>query len=86
MIHFGVDVVGSYEEDWTGCFLSEVEHEMDFEQIYDDNLNVMKDHSHLFASGDLDWKDRGYKKWHQVKMAMERKEAINEVLVCMCFD
>jgi hypothetical protein len=86
VIHFGTDVVGSYGEDWTGKILSQVSHEMSFEQIYNDNLEVMENRSRLFANGDLDWQDRGFKKWHQVKMPLMRNGGINEVLICMCFD
>ncbi len=86
IVFFGTEVAASYGEDWTGRLLSQSGFEKGYESIYQINLEIMQNHRHVSDSGSLDWQDRGYKKWHEVKMPLRRNGEINEVLVYMCFD
>ena len=40
----------------------------------------------MFSKGDLNIDDRAYKKWQQVKMPLQRKGEINEVLTLLVFE
>ncbi len=86
VILFSTEIVDSYGEDWTGQLLSESGFTKGFEAIYQVNLKLLNGGERVTDSGSLDWQERNYVRWHEIKMPLRRDGKINEVLVFMCFD
>ena len=83
VVFYGTHLVEMYGRDWTGKTLSEMGFAEVYQDVLDMNLRVLKDEPLLYANGTLFWKNQEYRTWHQVKMPLQRKGKINEVLMCM---
>lgn len=80
---YGTHTVSMYGADWTGKLLSEMGFAEAYDDIYKMNMNVLNGDRRIYAQGTLFWQNREHRKWYQVKMPLQRKGAINEVLICI---
>ncbi|MBT6094124.1 MAG: hypothetical protein HOH04_04530 [Rhodospirillaceae bacterium] len=83
---FGTEVVKCYGEDWSGRLLSDSGFTLGFDKIYRVNREVMESQEIVSESGVLDWLERDYVKWHQVKLPLSRAGEITDVLTIICFE
>lgn len=85
-VFYGSHIVELYQRDCTGLLLSEMGFSDAFEMVLNLNKKVIDTRQWLYASNSLFWKDEEHKVAHQVKIPLQRGDAVNEVLVCMTFD
>ena len=83
VIFYGSHVVSMYGADYTNKLLSEMGFHGAFKDVFTLNMRIINGERRVYASGDLFWQEKEYRKWHQVKMPLKRKDSVNEILICM---
>lgn len=78
----GTYITTNYGEDWTGKLLSKVDLGDEYNNAFNQNLQIIKSEHRVYASGTFFWKNREHKKFYHVKMPLRRNDKINEVLLC----
>jgi hypothetical protein len=82
----GTHLVNNFGCERTGLMISELPNQRRRTELFDLLQDILANKRPMFSKGDLNIDDRAYKKWQQVKMPLQRKGEINEVLTLLVFE
>ena len=82
----GTHLVESFGFERTGLKVSELPNQRRKTELFEILHDILTNKKPIFGKGDLNIDGRAYKKWQQVKMPLQRKGEINEVLTLLVFE
>jgi len=85
IIFSGTTTCKTYDKDWTGKRMSEMNFGTAFKDLRKLNDQVIATKNRFYLSGIHDWEDKNYVKWWQVRLPLKRNGDVNEVLLCLDF-
>jgi hypothetical protein len=85
VVFYGSQVVSRYDADWTGKLMSEMGFAETYDTVFELNKKIIEGERRVFASGNLHWQGREYRKWHQMKMPLKNSGGANDVLMLVDF-
>lgn len=83
VILFGTHVTEAFGRDCTGSLMSEMGFSDALEIIHSENKRIVNQGGQIFTSGDLSWQNRDYKKYHAVRVPLQRNGVVKESLCCI---
>jgi hypothetical protein len=78
-------LVDNFGFERTGIKVSELRNQTRKTELFDMLHHILTTKETVYSKGDLNIDDRAHKKWQQVKLPLQRKDEINEVLTVLFF-